>query len=230
MLKSLITEIKRQLMSEKVAESHRKFNKNLAEHIKNMEGKDRRAFSSLKKLIIAIGNFIAETRGKFLEIQEIMGKLQPATSGKSGGTKGGGNQERSSKHQKSGGQSQDSKERFQKRPRIEQDDSKPECKGCGRNHEGDCSLKHHPNWNKSNLPWKDSIVGKQFAAIQGDSWSKLPGHKMLSKDGNSLVLYKRSENVKIFSIHTSGVATNFSNGNKINRDLFESILLKSKLK
>ena len=53
MLRSLTTEIKRQLISEKVAEPHRKFNKNLAEHVKNMETKDRRAFSSLRFRVIS---------------------------------------------------------------------------------------------------------------------------------------------------------------------------------
>ena len=151
MLRSLTTEIRRQLMSEKVAESHRKYNKSLAEHLKNMENRDKKAFSSLKKLMIAIGNFSGETRRKLLELQEILGKLQPTTGRKTWGTKGGGNQERSSNFQKGGGQSKDLKEKNPKRPRVEQDESKPACKGCGRIHDGDCALKNHPNWNKSDV-------------------------------------------------------------------------------
>ncbi len=38
------------------------------------------------------------------------------------------------------------------------------CKGCGRNHSGLCRLSHHPNFNSSNSEWKDSEIGKRFAA------------------------------------------------------------------
>jgi hypothetical protein len=182
MLRSLTAEIRRQLMSDKVAETHQKYNKSLADHMKNTETKDRKAFNELKKILVVMGNFNESTRNKLLDLQEIVGKLQIATGGKSWGTKGGGgNQERSSNLQKGGGQGKDFKEKNPKKPRFEQDDAKPACKGCGRNHEGDCSLKHHPNWNNTDLPWKESINGKRFKAVKDDSWDKLPEKKDANK-------------------------------------------------
>ena len=77
--------------------------------------------------------------------------------------------------------------------RPKKDDSpKPECKGCGRSHDGECSLKGHPNFNKGPEPWAESKFGKAFAALKGkDAWSKLPEKSMLSSDLKTLVPYKR---------------------------------------
>jgi len=208
MLRSLTAEIRRQLMSDKVAETHQKYNKSLADHMKNVETKDRKAFNELKKILVVIGNFNESTRNKMADLQEIVGKLQLVSGGKSWGTKGGGgNQDRSSNLQKGGGQGKDNKEKNPKKPRFEQDDSKPACKGCGRNHDGECTLKHHPNWNHTDLPWKESINGKRFKAVKDDSWPKLPEKKMLTREGK-LVSYERLENFKVFSINLNNTVNN----------------------
>ena len=68
-------------------------------------------------------------------------------------------------------------------------------------------LRNHPNWNRSGLPWKESIFGKQFAAVKDDAWAKLPEHKMLTRDGK-LVPYKRFKNLKIFSINLNNNVNN----------------------
>jgi hypothetical protein len=75
--------------------SDKKYNKSLADHIKNMENKDGRAFSSLKSLLVVIGNYNGRTSRKLTELQEILGKLKPTTGGKTWGNKGGGNQDKS---------------------------------------------------------------------------------------------------------------------------------------
>jgi len=51
-------------MSDRVTESHQKYNKSLAEHIKTMEKEEGGAFSSLKRLIVVIGNFNGDTSRK----------------------------------------------------------------------------------------------------------------------------------------------------------------------
>ena len=104
MLRSLTSEIRRQLMSDRVTESHQKYNRSLAEHIKTMEKEEGGAFSSLKRLIVVIGNFNGDTSRKLTELQERPGKLKPVTGGKTWGNKGGGNQEKSPNYQKGGGQ------------------------------------------------------------------------------------------------------------------------------
>ena len=39
-------------------------------------------------------------------------------------------------------------------------DDKKECFGCGRRHEGACSLANHPDFNRSGRPWGQSKQGK----------------------------------------------------------------------
>jgi hypothetical protein len=62
-------------------------------------------------------------------------------------------------------------------------ESKDYCRGCGRIHKGDCELVYHPNFNRSDLTWAESGIGKQF---------KKQGHDVLpySKDvtGNAVTI------------------------------------------
>jgi hypothetical protein len=64
------------------------------------------------------------------------------------------------------------------------------CKGCGRLHKGDCALKDHPNFNKSNLPWRESTIGKRFAA-KGISF--LPSKKDIDNNPVEFSLPPRSK-------------------------------------
>ena len=43
------------------------------------------------------------------------------------------------------------------------DQQRAECYGCGRTHNGVCTLSNHPDFNRESLPWKDSAKGKAWA-------------------------------------------------------------------
>ena len=78
------------------------------------------------------------------------------------------------------------------------------CKGCGRNHSGLCRLSHHPNFNSSNSEWKDSEIGKRFAAkgmLALPPYEDIAGKRLPFKDkrekgtvGISCTIYNESTN------------------------------------
>jgi hypothetical protein len=86
------------------------------------------------------------------------------------------------------------------------------CKGCGRNHSGLCRLSHHPNFNSSNSEWKDSEIGKRFAAkgrftlppFEDIAGNHLPFKEKREKGtvGISCTIYNESTNQPPFSSTT----------------------------
>ena len=76
-----------------------------------------------------------------------------------------------------------------RRPRLESSNSQnsssrpqpEECKGCGHIHGPPCRLSGHPDFNHSDLPWAESITGRQWAAKGRNT---LPVFSVLDKTAN----------------------------------------------
>ena len=68
-LKTLVSEIKRQLSSDKVTESHKKYNSSLADHLKNYNSNNK-GFPTLNSILIEIGNYHADTRRRLTLLQD----------------------------------------------------------------------------------------------------------------------------------------------------------------
>jgi hypothetical protein len=58
------------------------------------------------------------------------------------------------------------------------------CKGCGRQHVGECRLKTHPDYNATNEPWASSAMGRQYSAI---AQTQLLNGKKLNAARNTLI-------------------------------------------
>jgi hypothetical protein len=216
-LKTLIAEIKRQLQSDKIKEENRKYNKVLSEMLHT----SKEPFLSLDDVVIAIGNYNNETKKQLETLAAKLGPMGPKVSkgrydnDRKSDTKSGG-LKRNDYHREGGRKSDYQKDsNAQKKARFDadrprrDDSTKPECNGCGRNHDGECSLKGHPNYNKGPEPWAESMFGKAFATLKGkDAWTKLPQRSMLSSDLKTLVPYNRSLNFKIFSINLNNPVNN----------------------
>ena len=71
---ALVSEIKRQLRSERIPEQNRKYNKNVAEMLEDTVRVDKDALSSIKSIMVAIGNYNNETK-KQLDV--LIAKLGP---------------------------------------------------------------------------------------------------------------------------------------------------------
>ena len=142
---------------------------------------DRDALSNLRSIIVAIGNYNNATKKQLDVLIAKLGNVFKLGKEKKPYPKSDENNQR---------KGYESNDKNSKKPKFEDKQLKPGYRGCGRKHDGKCNLEGHPNFNRSNLPWADSEMGKAFRELKGGQrFDKLPDNRQLNYLSHDSLIY-----------------------------------------